>query len=199
MRAIFLGIVLLASSLHAQPGGNCAVVDCPSNFLPNPGPPTTIAAKKMVADAMAAIKSADLRERTAVQELEDRYVEIQASLRKPYERLPQWVVDKIVTPKYILKTALKDSDYIQKQEILRTAVAGSYSAHNAAILEVSKAYGLFPPVRDFNGDPRAAGVNMVAKPWRRGQEAMAKWNFMGKPSCLLTPWRSQFITRRLIG
>lgn len=133
--------------------------------MPNPSAPTTSAAKNAVAKVMADIKTAELRERTAVRQLEGRYVEIHAAQRKPYERLPNWVIDKIVTKESILKAALRDADYMQKQEVHRAAVAGSYNAHNAAILEVSKAYSLFPPIRDFTGDPRAAGVNMVAKPW----------------------------------
>lgn len=164
MKALLTGFLLLASPLQAQTVGNCKVIDCPTDFLPKPVLPSTTARQK-VAAALAAIKTTAGQEAVSVADLKKRTDEIRAELEKQYNRLPQWMIDRIVTPDKVQEAALSDREYLAKQETLRTAIAENYNAHNAAILAAATEYQLFPPVMDFTGDPRAASVNMVAKSW----------------------------------
>lgn len=164
MKALLLGVFFLTSPLRAQPGGNCAVADCPDNFMPNPGPPTTAARQKVVA-ALASVTTAATNENRAAKQLKERFDEVSATLVKPYKRLPQWMIDRIVTAEKVQSAALADSEYLSLMVKHQTAIAETYRSHNESIREAMTAYQLSPPVTDFTGDSRAAEFNMVAKPW----------------------------------
>lgn len=84
---------------------------------------------------------------------------------KPYKRLPQWMIDRIVTAEKVQSAALADSEYLSLMVKHQSAIAETYKSHNTAIREALTAYHLTPPVTDFTGDSRAAEFNMVAKPW----------------------------------
>lgn len=164
MKALLAGVFLVASPLHAQPGGNCVIIDCPTNFMPSPGAPSS-AGRQKVASALIAVQDAEKNEAAASRNLETSIDAVRLNLEKPYLWLPRWALDRLVTDAKVRSAALSDRDYLLKQEELRTAIAENYKAHNAAILAAATEYQLFPPVTNFTGDPRAAGVNMVAKPW----------------------------------
>lgn len=167
MMPIVAALSMVVGSLYAQSvGGSCQVVECPDQFMPKPSAPTSAADINKVSAAMAQVIAASAREAAAAKSLDALYFTIRNDLRNSYAQLPQWLIDRLVTDQTVMKAALKDSDYIEKQKNLRSAITENYDARNKAILEVASAYHLFPPVRDFTNDPRGAGVNMVAKPWR---------------------------------
>lgn len=161
MKLLLACMILAASSLRAQPGGNCKVIDCPSNFMPTPSLPSS-GSSNSVAKAWADVNSAENAELIAADELKKRREAVKIILS---ENIPWYKPWKVITDDEIRAAMLSDSEYLRLMVKHQSAVADNYNAHNTAILEVAKAYQLFPPVRDFTGDPRAAGVNMVAKPW----------------------------------
>jgi hypothetical protein len=128
--------------------------------MPNPGPPNTLARQK-VAAALVAVTTAAENETNADADLKNRYVVVRSKLIETTPWYLRWKIDE----GDVQAAALSDHDYLRLQEGLRTAITKNYAAHNAAILEAAKAYQLFPPIMDFTGDPRAAGANMVDKPW----------------------------------
>lgn len=161
MKLLLACIILSASPLQAQVGGNCAIIDCPSNFMPQPVPPNTAARLKVLA-ALADIKIAETGEIAAAEDLETRTKQIKVELAKNIPWYKPWAV---ITDDDIKAAELSDPEYLRLMVKHQSAVAASYKAHNEAILKASAAFQLFPPIRDFTGDPRAAGVNMVTKPW----------------------------------
>lgn len=161
MKLLLACIILLASPLQAQVGGNCAVIDCPSNFMPQPVPPSATARLKVLA-ALAKINIAETSEIVAAEDLEKRAKQIKAELAKNIPWYKPW---EVITDGAIKTATLSDPEYLRRMVKHQSAVAANYKAHNDAILEASKAFQLFPPVGDFTGDPRASGLNMVAKPW----------------------------------
>lgn len=161
MKALLVGVFLLASPLRAQPGGNCSVADCPWNFMPVPVPPS-IAAKKKVEKALVAIKTAEINEKASAEKLADRLNFIRFELEEENNKR---FFRRTIKAEDVAAAALLDQEYVFRQENLRTATNATYMAHNAAIREAMSAYHLLPPVTDFTGDPRAAEVNMVDQPW----------------------------------
>ena len=162
MKFLLAGIIFSASPLNAQVGVNCAVIDCPSNFMPQPVPPSA-AARLKVLSALADIKIAEIGENDAADDLEKRAKQIKTELA---ENIPWYKPWAIITDDAIKAAELSDPEYLRRMVKHQSAVATNYKAHNEAVLEASKAFQLFPPVTDFTGDPRASGgANMVAKPW----------------------------------
>lgn len=53
MKWILIGVILLAGPLQAQPGGNCAVAQCPENFMPTP----TSSASNLVSIGAACLRT----------------------------------------------------------------------------------------------------------------------------------------------
>lgn len=161
MKAVLAFMILLASPLGAQPGGNCKVIDCPSNFLPTPSLRSPDA-RKNVAKALVAVNVAEDAERLAAANLKGREKEIVDRLAGSIPWYKPW---QVITEDDLRIATISDPDYLRLMVHHQSAVAENYKARNDAILEAVKAYQLTPPVLDFKGDPRAAGVNMVAKPW----------------------------------
>lgn len=161
MKFLLAFLILAASPLQAQVSRNCKVIDCPSGYMPTPAPPSA-SARQTVATALAAVKHSESDEEIAAKALNDQAEVIKIKLEKDAPWYKPW---KIVTDDEIRAATLSDPEYLRLMLKHQSAVAANYAAHNTAILETMKAYNLIPPVRDFTGDPRAAGVNMVAKPW----------------------------------
>ena len=161
MKTLFACAILFAGPVRAQPGGNCKVIDCPGDFTPKPVTPS-IAARTAVLEALAGVKDANKFEEKAEKGLAAQQAVIRLRLEKNIPWYKPWTV---IDDSDLLEASRSDAKYLSLQDNFRLAVVESYKAHNKAIREATIAYQLVPPVTDFTGDPRAAGVNMVAKPW----------------------------------
>lgn len=163
MSLLLILLTLWAPALQAQVTGDCRLVEsrCSIKFMPAPTAPSPDS-KKLVVGALAKVKTAELAERAASDKLNTRAHEVAAELA---ESIPWYNPRKVVPDHEIEAAKASDPTYLRLMAEHQSAVTLNYNAHNAAIAEVLKAYQLVPPITDFAGDPRAAEVNMVAKPW----------------------------------
>src|SRR3989442_592148 len=97
---LFALVLLVASPLQAQTGGNCAVIECPGDFMPKPSPPS-ISGRQNVDKALVAVRDAEKIEEAAERELKTRHEEIKTKLEKPYSWLPRSIVEKLVAAENI--------------------------------------------------------------------------------------------------
>lgn len=158
---ILLGaLLLLAPIAHGQTAPCGKISECTQDFMPSPIVPSSTEKAKVSASLAEASRAATAAE-AARQKVEDRKTQ---AARNFVEQTPSWLRWRLTREK-IDAAVEADPEYKRLKEHALVTGWTSAEKHNEAIRTAAAVYGLIPPTTDFTGDPRAAAVNLTAKPW----------------------------------
>lgn len=143
MITLLIAWLLMTANVQAQNNITCAdpnaeVSRCPDNYMPKVLVPS-LGDKGHVIHAIEAAKIASEDEIFQLRELN--------RLKSNISGDPN-----------------RDGDYVRQLQVVQSATKAKYDLYNEAIRVAVAVYGLTPPIRDFNGDPRAA-VGTNGKGW----------------------------------